>query len=200
MSKLKNLLVLLSIILFLIVLGLVVFELIFSNLIIESKWRKANYINIIRNYKSISKVRDENNSEYLISYTRDEYGLRGSCKYDGNIDILVMGGSTTDQRYISDENTFQELLQEQLSSRLKKDICIFNAGVDGHSTFGHILSFDNWFDLIPDFNPKIFILYVGINDAAFRDTRTFKDIKTSQDLSLLEKMLTIIYFILFKVL
>ena len=186
MPSLKNLSIILLTIFFLLILGLIIFELLFSNLIFESEWRKANYINIIRDYKSTSKVRDQNNTEYLITYTRDKYGLRGSCEYNGKVDILFMGGSTTDQRYISDDKTFQEFLQNKLSLKLDKEICIFNAGVDGHSTFGHVSSFDNWFNLIPKFKPKIFILYVGINDAAFRDSRTFEDLNNNQKLGLFE--------------
>jgi lysophospholipase L1-like esterase len=45
--------------------------------------------------------------------------------------------------------------------------CVSNAGVDGHSTFGHQFSFKEWFPLIPDLRPKIILLYVGVNDANF---------------------------------
>ena len=90
MPSLKNLSIILLTIFFLLILGLIIFELLFSNLIFESEWRKANYINIIRDYKSTSKVRDQNNTEYLITYTRDKYGLRGSCEYNEKL-ILFMG-------------------------------------------------------------------------------------------------------------
>ena len=36
-----------------------------------------------------------------------------------------MGGSTTDQRYISDENTFQEITQQKITKELNKKICIY---------------------------------------------------------------------------
>ena len=157
-----------SILLFL---GIIILEIIFGNLVFKKDWKDANNLNIIRDYESKTTINNliSEGSDYQITYTRDIYGLRGSCKYDDLIDILTIGGSTTDQRYISDEKTFQELLQKSISNHIGRDICIFNAGVDGHSTFGHIKSFDHWFSLIPNFNPKIILLYVGINDAGFRN-------------------------------
>jgi len=105
----------------------------------------------------------------LSTYVRDQYGLRGNCKENNLANIVTIGGSTTEQKYISEGKTWQDLLQEKINLK-KNDIpfCIANAGVDGHSTFGHLASFDVWFPRIPKFRPKYFLFYVGINDASFR--------------------------------
>jgi lysophospholipase L1-like esterase len=95
--------------------------------------------------------------------------LRDNCKSTSAINILTVGGSTTDLRYISDNRTYQAVLQNLLNSTTDKEICISNAGVDGHSTFGHIASFTDWFPLIPNLKPKYILFYVGINDAGIRD-------------------------------
>ena len=52
-----------------------------------------------------------------------------------DIDILVLGGSTTQQIYIDDKNTWVS----QLEKKLKKnhfEINFANAGQDGQSSFG----------------------------------------------------------------
>jgi len=153
-------------------LGIAILELIFGYWISQDQWFKTREINIIRNIKinyNVEKIYGKKFSS--IAYTRDKNGLRGSCSDPIDINILTIGGSTTDQRYISDGQTFQDILQSLLSNKnSNKKICVSNAGVDGHSTFGHIVSFRDWFPLIEELRPKYILFYVGINDAAFRDT------------------------------
>ena len=100
-----------------------------------------------------------------ISYSRNKYGLRTNCQNTKDINLVSIGGSTTDQRYIDFENTFAYILQEEISKNSGTDFCVANAGVDGHRLVNHINSFDNWFPLIPSFNPNYYLLNVGINDA-----------------------------------
>tara|TARA_B110001454_G_scaffold134728_1_gene125378 strand:- start:143 stop:1237 length:1095 start_codon:yes stop_codon:yes gene_type:complete len=149
--------------------GLLTLELIFGNWFNQDGWGKASQLNLIRN-KQFEYFIDHSDDDTPVktTYTRDKYGLRGSCKEPKMIDVLSLGGSTTDQRYIEDGATFQDHIENYLSSKYKKIFCVSNAGVDGHSTFGHLESFKRWFPLIPDLQPKIFILYIGINDAGFR--------------------------------
>lgn len=130
-------------------------------------WNITNEANILRNfkYKYTNEFYGQQINETF--YQRDHYGLRDDCEDPSKIDILTIGGSTTDQRYINLEDTYQSVLAEKLSDFLDKDICISNAGVDGHSTYGHIFSFKNWFSLIPNLKPKYVLLYIGINDADF---------------------------------
>ena len=40
-----------------------------------------------------------------VTYRRDEHGLRGKYVDPGSIEILTVGGSTTEQRYLDDERT-----------------------------------------------------------------------------------------------
>lgn len=93
--------------------------------------------------------------------------MRDNCNSTKDIEILTVGGSTTDQRFVPFKFTYQSVLQKKLKEHDVNFGCVSNAGVDGHSTFGHIFSFKNWFPLIPDFNPKYVLLYIGINDANF---------------------------------
>jgi lysophospholipase L1-like esterase len=99
--------------------------------------------------------------EKLIIYKKDQYGFRERKNNNlNNIDLLVVGGSTTDERYLNIEDTWTYNL-EQL---FKKKIQVINAGIDGQSTKGHIWNFNNWFNKINNFKTKYIIFYVGINE------------------------------------
>jgi lysophospholipase L1-like esterase len=117
-------------------------------------------------------------SKNKISYKRNKFGLRDNCKNTKNIAIVTVGGSTTDQRYIDFEKTFQKRLQDFFRSS-NIDTCISNAGVDGHTSFGSLKAVQDWFPLIPDFNPRYFILYTGINDAVLIEHNGKLDSKKS---------------------
>lgn len=150
-------------------LGLLVLELIFGNWLRHDKWADARQLNIILKQKVTYRTDNLYGSRTpTVTYSRDQFGLRSGCPDPKDIEILTIGGSTTDQRYINDGDTWQDALQRALNERLQRRICVANAGVDGHSTFGHIASFDRWLPLIPNLRPKYYLLYIGINDAGIR--------------------------------
>jgi hypothetical protein len=143
-------------------------KLIFGNWLNDDPWGIPYQFNVRRNVSLLYDVDHLYKSSDPIAYTCDEYGLRGHCSKGNNLaEIISLGGSTTDQRYLSDSQTWQYLLQHRLSGQYQ-DICIANAGIDGHSSYGHIKAIEKWFPLVPEFKPKFYILYVGINDAGFR--------------------------------
>lgn len=134
----------------------------------ESRWDNAARLNVIRNRQIVWDVR----SLYAggpgeVVYNRNAYGLRDDCSSPAAIDILTMGGSTTDQRYVPHASTFQGVMERDLGAKAGRPVCVSNAGVDGHSTYGHLLSFRDWFPVIPGLNPKVIMFSVGINDADF---------------------------------
>lgn len=100
-----------------------------------------------------------------INYSRDKYGFRGNSIMNApeKIDILTIGGSTTDQRFIDDTETWQSVLEQNFKQE-NKPYNIVNAGVDGQSTFGHIENFKIWFPEIKNLKPKYILFYIGIND------------------------------------
>jgi len=125
---------------------------------------KLNNLNIRKNQTKIFKLRNiyEWDTDKIV-YKRDEWGFRGEYPDLNSIDILTIGGSTTDQRYISEGYTFQDVLHKEFKKN-GEDIFVVNAGIDGHSTVGHIKNFDWWFPKIPNLNVKYFLFYVGVND------------------------------------
>ena len=90
----------------------------------------------------------------VVVYSRDEYGLRGPYHDISEIDVLTIGVSTTDQRYITDGRTWQDALS-QAGVEAGHALQVANASVDGQTTYGHIKSFESWFSAIPDLRPSV---------------------------------------------
>jgi hypothetical protein len=119
-----------------------------------------------------------------ITYSRDDYGLRGACSFDKphEIDILSIGGSTTDQRYIDDEGTWQSLLAAKFKEG-GREICISNAGIDGQSTIGHLKNFELWFPHVEGLRPRYIMFYIGINDVySVVNKNHFDDLNSTRNL------------------
>ncbi len=100
-----------------------------------------------------------------IRYSRDAHGLRGSYADLSKIDILTIGGSTTNQLYVDDDLTWQAQMR-RLFDDAGRPAVVVNAAVDGQSTRGHIAIFDRWLPNISNLHAKWVLAYVGINDAA----------------------------------
>jgi len=106
------------------------------------------------------------NTQYDYIYKRNYHGFRGEEIDPSQIEAVIIGGSTTDERYKPSEFT----IAENLNVLLKKNgynFKIINAGIEGQSTFGHIYIFKHWFPKLKDFSPKLYIFYIGLNDFVF---------------------------------
>ena len=98
-----------------------------------------------------------------IYYKRDGHGLRGEYDDPSKIDILAIGGSTTNERFIDEKETWTAVLGREF--RLHgQEVVVVNAGVDGQSTIGHIKNFEFWFPMIPNLKARYVLAYVGVND------------------------------------
>ncbi len=96
-------------------------------------------------------------------YVRDEHGLRGSYGDVSKIDILTIGGSTTNEIFITEGETWADRLGQEFR-KAGRELTVVNAGVDGQSTIGHNKNFDLWFPKIPGLKARYILAYVGIND------------------------------------
>jgi len=76
------------------------------------------------------------------------------------LSILTIGGSTTECLIINQDKTWPTLLSNQLSIVLRK-VWLNNAGLNGHSTHGHIKILQ---DYVVKLKPKVCIFLVGCND------------------------------------
>jgi lysophospholipase L1-like esterase len=108
-----------------------------------------------------------------IVYRRDAYGFRGPGEDPAKIDVLAIGGSTTNERFIDEPDTWTVRLAALLRRR-DCPLTVANAGIDGYSTVAHIASFDSWFNHVPGLKPRFVLAYIGINDAGLMPSKVFQ--------------------------
>jgi hypothetical protein len=109
----------------------------------------------------------------LIVDTRNSLGLRGPeppADWNDHLTVITIGGSTTECRFLNDNKTWSYLLGEELSDSFSH-CWLNNAGLDGHSTYGHIVLLN---DYIKKLRPRVIIFLTGINDVETEDP-TFHD-------------------------
>ena len=100
-----------------------------------------------------------------ITITRNSLGFRGPdppADNENYLTIVTIGGSTTQCFFLSDHQTWSAQLGKELE-RSFRSIWINNAGLDGHSTHGHLVLLE---DFIVQLKPKVAIFLVGANDVA----------------------------------
>ena len=117
----------------------------------EYRMRKSNY----------SITYEEKKYEFI--YKRNYYGFRGDEVPLEKISAVFMGGSTADERYKPDQFTITGLINNKISNEAK-DVKLFNAGIEGQTTRGHMANLKFWFPKLKNFKPKYLIYYIGIND------------------------------------
>ena len=125
--------------------------------------KKIDCIYLKCNYKYSMRVDFIDKYTKKINYSRDKFGFRGVRKNYQNIDFLVVGGSTTEEKFLDDNDTWTEKLEKKFIED-GNDIEIVNAGIDGQSTIGHIYNFKKWFPEVKNLKPKFIIFYIGINE------------------------------------
>ncbi len=108
-------------------------------------------------------VRKFGQNRSIAVYSRDPWGFRGTHKDPSEIDVLTVGGSTTNELYNDDSETWPSVLQRSFAETGRR-VVIGNAGIDGHSSVGHLNSFEVWFPRVPNLKPKFVLFYVGLND------------------------------------
>lgn len=74
--------------------------------------------------------------------------------------MICVGGSTTQCLYLSDGTTWPDQLASQFSAS-GRNLWINNAGIDGHSTFGHLQLLQQY--VLP-LHPRSVLFLVGLND------------------------------------
>ena len=98
-----------------------------------------------------------------VIHTKNSLGFRGPEPPDDFADwltLVAVGGSTTECFYLSDGRTWPERLAVRLQPELRK-VWVDNAGLDGHSTFGHLLLTRQ---ALVRLHPKVILYLVGVND------------------------------------
>ncbi len=147
---------------------MVVAELIFGG------WIGTNYGTLVvpKDFKrrfDVSNLYDPGTPDGMIMFHRDENGFRGEYDDPSKIDILTIGGSTTNEIFVADGYTWSDMLAKAFAED-GKDVTVVNAGVDGQTTVGNSKNFELWFPLVPNLKAKYVLVYVGINDMALLKT------------------------------
>jgi lysophospholipase L1-like esterase len=92
-------------------------------------------------------------------------GLRDSL-----LKIITIGGSTTECHFLNDDKTWPWLLGRRLADSCR-NCWLNNAGLDGHSTYGHLVLLNGHVKYL---RPSVVIFMTGINDVE-NNTPTFHD-------------------------
>ena len=139
---------------------LVIFELILGSWLKKNNFQSLlipkHQFNIIQNipYKS----------NKIGIFSRDKYGFRANNYKLKDIEILILGGSTTEERDVDDNLIWSKVFEGELKSENRK---VLNAGIGGQTSYGHSKIYDLWLSRYAELNPEIILVYVGINDALF---------------------------------
>lgn len=141
--------------------GVLALELAFGNWFSPNRMNRLNIPRDAVRFADVSALYPS--TDRLVRYSRDAHGFRGAYASVDRIDILTLGGSTTDQRYIADGQTWQDVLAQVYADHGAR-VSVVNAGVDGQSTYGHIKNFEWWFPFVPHLKARYFLLYIGLND------------------------------------
>jgi hypothetical protein len=90
-------------------------------------------------------------------------GARGDREVGGGVKeltVITIGGSTTECHFLSDSLTWPYLLGLRLADSVR-GCWLNNAGLDGQSTFGHIVMLN---DYVKKLHPSVVVFLTGIND------------------------------------
>lgn len=117
----------------------------------------------------------------IINHKKNSLGFRGEeppVDFNEYLTIIVVGGSTTECSLISDGKTWPDKLKFMLKNDFPR-LWLNNAGLVGHSTFGHIILLN---DYIVKIKPNVVFLLIGINDLG-RSAMTDYDAENVREIS-----------------
>ncbi len=135
---------------------------------------KGNKIILPVYHRYVIKNKKTNKLDNPIVYTKNSLGFRGEeppDNLDEYLSILTVGGSTTECLYLSDNGTWSYLLEQKLKKTFRP-LWLNNAGLDGHSTHGHIVLLE---DYLIKLRPKIVLFLIGINDVSMEEAPYLKN-------------------------
>lgn len=101
---------------------------------------------------------------------RNSLGFRGKeppINFSKHLSLVAVGGSTTECVFITEGKTWIDVVAKNLDLKIP-GIWVNNAGIDGHSTCGHIAMVDQY---LSHLRPNYAMFLVGVNDIAVKNCR-----------------------------
>ena len=98
-----------------------------------------------------------------VVHTKNSLGFRGQeppKDWSKHLTVLAAGGSTTECFFLNDGKDWPIQMQQRLQTELP-GLWVNNAGLNGHSTFGHQVLLD---DYLVKLHPTVILFLIGIND------------------------------------
>jgi lysophospholipase L1-like esterase len=108
----------------------------------------------------------------ITTHTKNALGFRGPDPprdFARRLTLVTIGGSTTECLFLSDGKTWTDVLARRLAGSWP-DAWLNNAGLDGQSTYGHLILLR---DFIVSLKPKIAVFLIGVNDIEREDLTTY---------------------------
>ena len=108
----------------------------------------------------------------MVKIRRNSLGFKGEeppPDFAGRLTILTVGGSTTEGVGLNDDKTWPLVLESKLKRNFGK-LWLNNAGLSGHSTFGHLILMH---DYVSKIKPKVVIFLLGLNDLGIESLNPF---------------------------
>jgi lysophospholipase L1-like esterase len=108
----------------------------------------------------------------ITHHTKNSLGFRGPDPprdFARRRTILTVGGSTTECLFLSDGKTWSDVLARALVRRWP-DTWLNNAGLDGQSTYGHLVLLHN---IVVELRPTVAVFLVGANDVGLETANTY---------------------------
>jgi lysophospholipase L1-like esterase len=96
-------------------------------------------------------------------HTKNALGFRGApppADFKDYLTLVTVGGSTTECFYLSDGRAWPAVLGKELSHNFNR-VWLNNAGLDGATTYRHIVLMQDYIDKL---RPKVVLFLIGIND------------------------------------
>lgn len=99
----------------------------------------------------------------ITHHTKNSLGFRGPdppADLSRRLSVVTIGGSTTECLFLSDGKTWTDAMARALE-RTFPDIWVNNAGLDGQSTYGHLVLLRDFVDAL---RPRVAVFLIGVND------------------------------------
>ncbi len=124
---------------------------------------RGNKIVLPVNRTQIIHNKKDGKLDELVVNKKNSIGFRGEeppADFNAWLTIITVGGSTTECLALNEEKSWPHLLQQKLKNHFDK-LWLNNAGLGGHSTFGHPILME---DFLIKIKPKSVLFLVGLND------------------------------------